>query len=72
MKKWIVVSQELKTQLEQSNADTPRRFVTKSLIPGDKKGVHAFEVEEKEALELEAKEKEKAKQGKPKPTKPSK
>lgn len=58
MKKWIVVSDELKKQLEQANEDTPRRFVQKSLIPGDKKDVHAFELDEKEAQELEAKDKQ--------------
>ena len=62
MKKWIVVSDELKKQLEQSSESTPRRFVQKSSIPADKTGVHAFELDEEEAKALE----EKDKQDKPK------
>ncbi len=57
MKKWIVVSDELKKQLEQSTETTPRRFVQKSSIPADKQGVHAFELDEDEAKALEAQDK---------------
>jgi len=63
MKKWIVVSDELKKQLEQSTESTPRRFVQKSSLPPEKQGVHAFELDEDDAKALEAKDK----QNKPKP-----